>query len=119
MRFFIDKEGQNEVVSLHSRDVDFSKLEEVKGNATEAAVEKHIPVYEVKDNIVLVKVGSVEHPMIEAHYIKWVLLITDKGTYIKKLRPNEAPVTHFNIDDNEVVLEVFAYCNLHGLWKAE
>ena len=117
MRFFIDKDGQAEVISIHSKDVDFSKLVEVKGNTTEAAVEKHIPVYEIKDNVVYVKVGEVEHPMVDVHYIKWVLLVTDKGSYLKKLRPNQAPATKFIIEDSEVVLEVYAYCNLHGLWK--
>ncbi len=118
MRYFIDKENQAEVISLHSKDVDFSKLKEVQGNTEEAATEKHIPVYEVKENVVYVKVGSVEHPMLDNHYIKWIVLVTDVGTYIKKLRPSQPPVAKFHIDDSEVVLEVLAYCNLHGLWKA-
>ena len=92
-------------------------MEELIPNTQDGAHEKHIPVIELEGNIAHVKVGEVEHPMLDVHYIKWILLVTDKGSYLRKLRPNQAPATKFIIDDSEVVLEVLAYCNLHGLWK--
>lgn len=84
---------------------------------TDAAVEKHVPAYEVKDNKVSVQIGEVAHPMIPEHYIEWVFLQTDKGTQMKKLNPNEEPSVCFSICDGEAVEAVYAYCNLHGLWK--
>lgn len=86
-------------------------------NTQEAAVEKHIPVAKVDGNIVKVDVGSVAHPMTDAHYIGWVYLQTDKGSHKKMLNPGEAPQAVFALAD-EVPVAVYAYCNLHGLWKA-
>ncbi|MBL4936178.1 desulfoferrodoxin [Clostridium sp. YIM B02515] len=85
-------------------------------NTTEAAVEKHIPVVEKFENGVLVKVGSVEHPMLETHYIEWIEVVTLNNVYRKYLKPGEKPEAFFNIQ--EEILSVREYCNLHGLWKA-
>ena len=93
------------------------KMTEIVPGTTEAAVEKHIPVYEVKDNIVSVTVGSVEHPMLPAHYIEWISLETKNGFQIKYLQPGEEPKAQFAICDGEEVEAVLAYCNLHSLWK--
>jgi len=87
-------------------------------NTVDAALEKHIPVFEVKGNIVKVKVGSVAHPMVEEHYIEWIEVIDEDGkAYRKFLKPGDAPEAQFCI---EFVgkLTVREYCNLHGLWKA-
>ena len=94
------------------------KMEEIVPGTTDAAVEKHVPVYEVKDGVVSVKVGSVEHPMTEAHLIEWILLRTDKGNQRKTLAPGAAPAAEFALLPGEQVEAVFAYCNLHGLWMA-
>ena len=93
-------------------------MEELIPNTQDGAHEKHIPVYEVKDNIVHVKVGEVAHPMMEAHYIAWIVLITDKGNQRKMLKPGEAPEAQFALLLGEKVLAVLEYCNLHGLYKA-
>lgn len=93
-------------------------MQELIACSTEASIEKHIPVYNVNDNIVKVVVGSVEHPMTEEHFIEWVYLKTNKGSQIKYLKPNEKPQTSFCIESDEQVLNVYAYCNLHSLWKA-
>lgn len=92
-------------------------LKEIKAGTTDAAVEKHVPVYEVNDGKVCVKVGSVEHPMQDAHYIEWIAVQTDKGFYTKFLKPSEKPEACFAVD-GENIEAVYAYCNLHGLWKA-
>ena len=94
-----------------------SEMVEIKANTTDAAVEKHIPVYEVKDNKIYVKVGEVEHPMLAEHFIEWVSVQTDKGTQLKKLAPGQKPEVVFAICEDEKVEAVYAYCNLHGLWK--
>lgn len=94
-------------------------MQEIIPGTTEAAAEKHIPVFEVKDNKVLVTIGSVPHPMTEEHYIEWVSLQTKYGNQRKALSPGTEPKVCFSICDGDEVEAVFAYCNLHGLWKAE
>ena len=87
-----------------------------KSPATEGT-EKHLPVVEIKGEEVLVKVGSVPHPMAEDHWIEWVYLYTDRGGQRRRFKPGEAPEATFHIEKGEKVLEVYAYCNKHGLWK--
>ena len=93
-------------------------MKEIIPGTTDAAVEKHVPVFEVNENKVSVSVGSVDHPMIDEHYIEWIALETNKGNYFKELKPGDEPKTCFRICDNEEVKVVYAYCNLHSLWKA-
>ena len=64
------------------------------------------------------ELGSVEHPMVEAHYIEWVSLQTKSGNQRKVLKPGDAPEVSFAISEGDEVEAVYAYCNLHGLWKA-
>lgn len=93
-------------------------MEQLVPNTQDAAQEKHVPVYEVRDGVVSVKVGSAEHPMTEAHYIEWILLSTDRGNQRKILSPDAAPEAQFALLPGEKVENVYAYCNLHGLWMA-
>ena len=93
-------------------------MEEIVPNSVDAAQEKHVPVVEVKDNKVIVKIGSVAHPMLEEHFIEWVALKTKFGNQRKQLKPGEEPVVCFPLCEGDEVEEVYAYCNLHGLWKA-
>ena len=77
--------------------------------------EKHVPVIEKTEQGILVKVGSMPHPMEEAHYIEWIEIIAD-GKYCRKfLKPGDKPEVLFEISAKEVVAR--AYCNIHGLWK--
>lgn len=92
------------------------EMELLVANTVDAAVEKHVPVYEVVDNELVVTVGEVEHPMSEEHYIMWVLLVTDNRSYRVELKPNDKPVVKLPYVDNSTL---YAYCNLHGLWKNE
>ena len=94
-------------------------MKEIVANTQEAALEKHIPVFEVKDNIVYVEVGSTLHPMLENHYIEWVLLETKKGNQRVRLNPGDEPKARFALLPGDEVIAVYAYCNLHGLWKAQ
>ena len=94
-------------------------MKEIVPGTTDAAVEKHVPVFEVNGDVVKVKIGSVEHPMLEAHYIEWIALQTKQGNQRKALKPGEAPEACFKICEGDEVVAVYEYCNLHGLWKAE
>jgi superoxide reductase len=85
-------------------------------NTTDAAKEKHVPVIEKVEGGVLVKVGSVDHPMLETHYIEWIEIHTTNKVCRKFLKPGEKPEAFFSIE--EEVLYAREYCNLHGVWKA-
>ena len=84
----------------------------------DAAVEKHLPDYTVKNGIVSVHVGSVEHPMTPEHYISLIAVQTNRGVQYKNLTPEQSPRADFALCEGETVEAVYAYCNLHGLWEA-
>ena len=94
------------------------KMNELVPNTVEASGEKHIPAVTVEDGAVKVNVGSVNHPMEDVHYIEWVYVQTERGGQRKNLKPGEAPNVTFWLGDDKAVA-VYAYCNLHGLWKTE
>ncbi len=94
-------------------------MEELVAGSVDAAFEKHIPVYTVEGNVVSVTVGSVLHPMLPEHYIEWVFLKTKQGSQLKRLNPGEEPKASFALCDGDEVEAVYAYCNLHSLWKTE
>ena len=92
-------------------------MTEIIPGSVDAAVEKHVPVISVEGNTVKVRVGSVDHPMAEEHYIEWIALRTKSGNQRKALKPGDAPEAVFALVDGDEVIEAFAFCNLHGLWK--
>ena len=94
------------------------KMKKLEAGVAEASHEKHVPVVKVDGNIVNVSVGSVEHPMAEEHNVAWVYLQTDQGGQRKNLEVGKAPIVKFALAD-EKPIAVYAYCNLHGLWKAD
>lgn len=94
------------------------KMAEIIPGTVEASREKHIPVYRVEGNKVLVTIGSVEHPMVAEHYIEWVSLQTKFGNQRKLLSAGNAPTVCFALCEGDEVEAVYAYCNLHGLWMA-
>lgn len=79
--------------------------------------EKHVPVIEKTDKGIIVKVGSIPHPMEEHHFIEWIDVIVDGVVYRKFLKPGVKPEAEFEIKADKI--KVREYCNLHGLWKAE
>ena len=95
------------------------KMEELEPNTQDGAHEKHIPVYNVEGNIVHVVVGEVEHPMMDAHYIEWIMLQTNLGNQRKILKPGDAPKADFALLPGEKVVRVLEYCNLHGLYSTK
>ncbi|AEH45905.1 desulfoferrodoxin [Thermodesulfatator indicus DSM 15286] len=91
-------------------------MELMKENTTDASQEKHVPVIEKIEGGYKVKVGSAPHPMDEKHYIEWIELIAGTKSYIQFLTPGDAPEAEFKVEADQVAAR--AYCNLHGLWKA-
>lgn len=94
-------------------------MSEMVPNTSDGAVEKHVPVYEVKDNVVTVTVGEVKHPMMENHYIEWIAIETNFGNQRKILKPGEEPVVKFALLEGEKVIRVVEHCNLHGLYATK
>lgn len=96
-----------------------SSIEEMIPGISDGAYDKHVPIIEKKGNEVRVIVSSIEHPMIETHYIEWIAIKTNKGIQRKNLEPNEKPEKVFLLTDDEDLHCAYAYCNLHSLWKSE
>ncbi|MCR4666598.1 MAG: desulfoferrodoxin [Desulfovibrio sp.] len=92
-------------------------MQQLVEGSVDAAKEKHVPVLEKQDGGYKVSVGSAAHPMMDAHYIQWIELITEKGLQRIELAPGDAPEAFFPCTEEKVCAR--AYCNLHGLWKAE
>jgi superoxide reductase len=122
MKFYICEHCGNMVAMVKDSGVPVmccgQKMTEIVPGTTDAAVEKHVPVWEVRDNKVLVTVGAAEHPMLPEHYIEWIAVHTRQGNQRKTLQPGEAPRACFALCEGDEVLAVYAYCNLHSLWKA-
>lgn len=122
-RFFVCEHCGNMVAVIKDAKVPMmccgQKMKELIPGTTDAAVEKHVPAFEVKDGVVCVKVGEVAHPMVEAHFIEWVVLQTNQGIQKKDLKAGMEPEVSFAICEGEKVEAVYAYCNIHGLWKKE
>ncbi len=94
-------------------------MTELVPNTTDGAFEKHLPVVSIEGNQVKVEVGSVEHPMTEAHLISWIVLETKKSWYRKHLNHTDKPVAVFTLEDGDEAVAAYEYCNLHGFWKTE
>ena len=122
-KFFVCKHCGNMIGLLHDAGVPMmccgEKMVELVPNTTDAAQEKHVPVATVEGNKVVVNVGSVDHPMLDEHWIQWVYLETDKGGHRKVLNPGEKPNVVFALTEDETPIAVYEYCNLHGLWVAK
>lgn len=94
------------------------EMKELVANSVEASVEKHIPVVTCENDVLVVNIGSIDHPMEEAHYIDLVYVDTKKGGQKKHLKGQSKPRAEFVFVDDEPVA-VYAYCNIHGLWKTD
>ncbi len=94
------------------------RMEELIPNTVDGSTEKHVPVIKQDGNKVSVEVGEVAHPMIETHYIQWVILETKKGEQKIILNPNDEPKAEFLLTEGDEVVAAYEYCNLHGLWKS-
>lgn len=119
-KFYICEHCGNLIGMIHDAGVPMmccgKKMTKLEPGTVEASQEKHLPAVSVEGDTVKVTVGEVEHPMTEEHHITWVYLETDRGGQRKCLKPGSVPSVTFALS-NERPLAVYAYCNLHGLWK--
>lgn len=98
---------------------DGESMTEVVANTTDAAQEKHVPVVTVDGKNVKVRVGSVDHPMLEKHYIPFIILETRQGYQKKDLKPGDEPAAEFVLSADDEPVAAYEFCNLHGLWKTD
>lgn len=121
-RFFICQHCGNLITMVRDNGVPVyccgEQMQEVVPCVTDAAQEKHIPVWKTSGNQVAVTVGSVEHPMAPEHYIEWICLQTRQGSQHRMLKPGDPPRASFVLWEGDAVEAVYAFCNLHNLWKA-
>ena len=91
-------------------------MEKMLVNNSDGSREKHMPIYEKNGNYLHVVVGEILHPSSKEHHIEWIALVTNKGNQRKVLLDNDKAETYFLIEEDDEVKELYAYCNLHGLW---
>lgn len=121
IKFYYCREHNNiiEITNGQNKDICIEKenLVELIPNTVDAATEKHVPCITLEGNTLKVNVGEVVHPMSEEHLISAIYVVTDKNTiYRKYLKETDTPTFEIeNIDSKHV--DVYSYCNLHGLWK--
>ena len=93
------------------------EMKELVPGVVDASSEKHVPDVEVNGNKVTVKIGTLEHPMLEEHYIEWILIETKKGYQKVNLKPGDEPRAEFVLTDDDELVAAYEFCNLHKLWK--
>lgn len=121
MKFYHCKTCGNIIVMLEDSGVTpvccGSNMEELVPLTEDGPKEKHVPVIACKeDGVVEVTIGEQLHPMTDEHYIKWIVLETDKGKYIKTLKPGADPIVCFKLCESEIPITAYEYCNIHSLW---
>ena len=82
----------------------------------DASKEKHVPYIEIIDDKLVARIGEIPHPMEEKHYIEWIAFVNDGIVKRVKLKPGDEPSARYCKNFKG---EVYEYCNIHGLWKAE
>lgn len=121
LKIYICKHCGNIIVKLEDSGVPVvccgEEMTLLESGTVDAAIEKHVPVVEIVEESVTVKVGEVPHPMVPEHHISWIILVTENGFQIKYLNVTGEAKAIFKT--NEKVLEVYEYCNIHGLWKKD
>ena len=89
------------------------KMEALIPNSVDAAAEKHVPTYEIKDGKIFV---TVNHVMEDEHYIEWISIVNDKKEITTYFKPGEEAKAHCKYVPGSTI---YSYCNKHGLWKAD
>lgn len=121
LKFYICPHCGNIITKMHDSGVPViccgEVMEEIVPGTIDASVEKHVPVAEINNDVVVIKVGSEPHPMIEEHHIVWIVIETMDGFQVKYL--DKLGVAEATFKTDEKVIRVYEYCNLHGLWKLE
>lgn len=122
VRFFICNHCGNIITMIKDNGVPIKccgeNMQEITSGTSEGAHEKHMPVYNVNGETVTVSVGETEHPMTPEHYIDWVCIETESGFQLKNLTQDMSPKVSFSLSKGDKVKAVYAFCNLHSLWKS-
>lgn len=122
MKFFICAHCGNMITYVKDAGVPVTccgePMQEIVPGTVDAAVEKHLPAVTTNGKQVTVSVGSVEHPMTDEHLIEWVALESKEGCQLKHFKAQQKPAVTFCLSDGDSLVATYAYCNLHGLWKA-
>ncbi len=94
---------------------------ELEPGTTDGKVEFHVPVCKTEEDgkTVKVTIGKEMHPATDEHHIEWIQIVTNKGIARQYIKKGEKPEACFHLCDGEEICEVYAYCNLHKLWKAK
>ena len=120
VRFYKCEKCENVIGLIHGNSENIKccgkNMKLLNPNTVDAASEKHLPVYEKDGDEIIVKVGEVEHPMEEDHYIMWVAQVTEDRTIRVRLHPGQSTETRFPYVPGALLYE---YCSKHGLWKTE
>lgn len=90
-----------------------NKMEDIIPNSVDAAIEKHVPEYEIQGDKIIVKVN---HVMEDDHYIEWISMVSDKKENMVYLKPGEVAEVEFTYTPNSTL---YAYCNKHSVWKKD
>ena len=122
MEFYICNHCGNIIAYVENKGVPVvccgERMSKLEPKTADSAVEKHVPVIQTEGNLVTVTVGSTEHPMVENHFIQWIVLETKQGRQRKQLQPGQKPQAVFALTEGDEAVAAYEYCNLHGLWKA-
>ena len=120
VRFYICENCGNQIGLIHYNGNPIvccgEEMKLMKANKTDATQEKHVPVFAKSEDEIVVKVGETEHPMEKDHYVMWVALVSDNKTSRVTLYPEQETTVRFKYLPNSTI---YAYCNKHGLWKAD
>ena len=123
MKFFICERCGNLVGMINESGVPMvccgQNMTELKPGTSDGAFEKHVPVFTVDGRLVHVTVGEAEHPMMPEHHIEWIAIQTANGNQRRVLKPGDKPKACFAICEGDEIKAVYAYCNLHGLWRRD
>lgn len=115
-KFCKNKKSGEILILLSNKEIDEELFEEITANSVDAAFEKHVPIYEAFDDYMTVRVGEDLHPMEDDHYIMWIAVVYENNLEVVKLKPGDTPEANFKYVKGA---KIYAYCNLHGLWKCE
>lgn len=123
MKFYRCEHCGSIVTFLHASGVPVmccgQPMTELVPGTSDGAAEKHVPIVSIQGNEVLVKVSSVEHPMLPEHHIVFIAIETAQGSQVKYLQPGEKPQARFALAEGDSFVAAYEFCNLHGLWKSK
>lgn len=116
MNFYKNK-NDNFFVQLDNEQNAPQELIQILVEKHEGDETKHQPIITKEGHQIKVKIGDVMHPMTLEHHISMIFLKTKQGGQYKLLSYQESPIVTFELSEDDEPLEVYGYCNLHGLWK--